>query len=63
MKVEAKAEVKVQSGSGARSTSALTSTSTYRDFSSDLAGFVDRPISEVLDCALLDPSAGSPISP
>jgi hypothetical protein len=27
------------------------------NFSSDLAGFVDRPISEMLHCSLLDPSA------
>jgi hypothetical protein len=33
------------------------------NFSSDLAGFVDRQILEMLHFALLDPSAGSSISP
>ena len=33
------------------------------NFSSDLAGFVDRPISEMLDYALLDLSSESSLSP
>jgi hypothetical protein len=28
----------------------------FCEFSSDLAGFVDRPTSEMLECALLDSS-------
>ena len=57
IKVQAKAEVK------AVKSSLNLNLNLHRDFSSDLAGFVDRPISEVLHYALLDRSAGSPISP
>jgi hypothetical protein len=48
IKVQAKAEVK------AVKSSLNLNLNLHRDFSSDLAGFVDRPISEVLNYALLD---------
>jgi hypothetical protein len=55
-------EVKVQAKAEVKAVKSSLNLNLHHDFSSDLAGFVDRPISEMLDCALLDPSAGSPMS-